>query len=174
MKQIFDILVSSSIGITPSSGTPVTELEEKCIDALHDLQNSLDNIHHTDIRVDSHPSNTQSELNKLINAFESYLHKSNNIDGENIESLMAQCIEHLNNEKETVRPRLEESQFRNLAEKISNTLNLLQEYKKIVIPIKTDHEDSSFNQHISNMVTISVDPSGSFISPVIRKYTNDG
>ncbi len=167
IKKIFDILVTSTIAITPSNNTSLMNLEEKCINALHDVQNSLDNIHNTDGRLHSHPSNTKSELNKLITAFESYLHKPDHIDHDNIESLMTQCIEYLNNEKETVKSQLKDNEFRNLNEKISNTLNLLQEYKRIIIPMKANHENSSFNRHISNMATVPSDTPGSFIFLVI-------
>ncbi len=122
--------------IPKSKETPLTNIEDKCINALHDIENSLDNIHNTDVRFHS---NTRFELNKLITALESHLYKS-----DNIEILMTKCVEHLNNEKEIVKLQLKENEFRNLNEKISNTLNLLQEYKRIVIPIKADREDSSF------------------------------
>ena len=146
------------MGITPSDDTPLT---------------SLDSIPNTNVRSDSHVSNTPSELRKLITDFESHLHQSDNIDRDNIESLMIQCTNYLNNEKETVKSSLEESEARNLAEKISSTLNLLQEYQRLITPITANHEDSPFNQHTSNMVTVPVDDSGSFISLVLRIHTNN-
>jgi hypothetical protein len=103
----------------------------------------------------------------LIHAFETYLHKPNNIDRDSIESLMAQCIEHLNNEKQAIVPQLKEIDFRSLNEKISNALNLLQEYKTIVMPIKINNEDSLFNGQISNMIMIQSDVPGNFVSLVM-------
>jgi hypothetical protein len=95
----------------------------------------------------------------LIHAFQSNLHKP-----DNIEFLMTQCIELLNNEKKAIVPQLEQIQYRNLNKEISKTLNILQEYKKILIPSIANNEDSSFNRNISNQITVLPDALGNFVS----------
>jgi hypothetical protein len=122
---------------------------------------------HVDVHLNPHSSNVQFEINKLIHAFESYIDKPDNNDRDKIELLMTQCIEQLNNEKQAIVPKLKEIDFRNLNEKISNTLNILQEYKKITMPIKTNNEDPSFNRHISSMIRVLQDAAGNFVSLVI-------
>ena len=131
--------------------------------ALHRVQNTLDAIDNTDSRFHSHASNTQIELNRLIDILEAELQKSNNINPDDIESLMTQCITLLNKEKKIIVPQLEEVDFQNLNEEISNTVNLLQEYKKTIIPSTANNQDSSFNRHISDMVMISSDPLSNYI-----------
>ncbi len=124
-------------------------------------------MNHVDVHLNPHSSNVQFEINKLIHAFESYIDKSDNNDRDKIELLMTQCIEQLNNEKQAIVPKLKEIDFRNLNEKISNTLDILQEYKKITMPIKTNNMDPSFNRHISSMIRVLQDAAGNFVSLVI-------
>jgi hypothetical protein len=124
-------------------------------------------MNHVDVHLNPHSSNVQFEINKLIHAFESYIDKPDNNDRDKIELLMTQCIEQLNNQKQAIVPKLKEIDFRNLNEKISNTLNILQEYKKITMPIKTNNEDPSFNRHISSMIRVLQDAAGNFVSLVI-------
>jgi hypothetical protein len=164
------------MNITPSKQSndiSLKNLEEKCIHALHSVQNTLDVIDNADVHLHRHSSNIQFEINRLIHAFETYLHKPNNIDRDTIESLMAQCIEHLNNEKQAIVPQLKEIDFRSLNVKISNALNLLQEYKTIVMPIKINNEDSLFNGQISNMIMIQSDFPGNFVSLVMWIIKNN-
>jgi hypothetical protein len=171
MEKIFNIIGFSSIGLTPSNqsnDTSVINLEEKCIHALSSVQNTLEVIENADVRLHPHPSNIQSEVNKLIQAFQSYLRKSDTIDRDNIELLMTQCIEQLNNEKKAIVPELKERHFQNLNENISHTLSLLQEYKKMTMPIQINNDNSPFNQHISNMMMVSPDTSGNFIFLVMQ------
>ncbi len=77
---------------------------------------------------------------------------------------MTQCIELLNNEKKAIASQLEQIHYRNLNKEISKTLNLLQEYKKILIPSIANNEDSSFNRNISNQITVLPDALGNFVS----------
>lgn len=141
------------------------DLEEKCINALQAVQNSLDNINHLQ---HSNPSNTPPAINKLITAFQLHLQQSENVDRDDIELLMTQCIEHWDNQKKSHTIQQTESHLRYFAEKLTMTLNLLQASKKIVIPAVINEENSLFNQQISNMIAVSSSPSGSLISVVIR------
>ncbi|CAF0796021.1 unnamed protein product [Rotaria sordida] len=129
---------------------PLTKLEEQSIHALQHVQNTLNTIDNTHLH--SHSLNIPVEQNKLIDIiFELNLRKP-----DNIEILMTKCIKLLNNEKSTiVVSQLEEVYFQNLNEEISNTFNLLQEYKKPTMPFIINNEDSSYNRHISNMIMIS-------------------
>jgi hypothetical protein len=138
-------------------------LEEQTMHALRRVQNTLDAIDNNDSRLHPHSSNTQIELNRLIDILESNIQKSNNINPDNIESLMTQCIKLLNKEKKIIVPQLEEIDFQNLNEEISNTVNLLQEYKKTIIPSTANNQDSSFNRHISDMFTVLSDPPSNFV-----------
>lgn len=113
-------------------------------------------------------SNNQLKINQLIHTFESYLHTPDDSDRDKIEFLMKQCIEQLNNEKQTIVPPSEEVDGRTLSEKLSYTLDLLKEYKKITIPIKTDNKDSSFQQHMSNMMKVLPDAPGNFVYLIIQ------
>ncbi|CAF3501540.1 unnamed protein product [Rotaria sp. Silwood1] len=135
---------SSTTRITSVTDMPLTNFEEKSIDALHHVENT---------HLHEHSLNIPFELNKLIDIiFESNLRKP-----DNIEILMTKCIELLTNEEQIIVPQLEEVHSQHMNEAISNTLNLLQEYKKLTMPFIINYEDLSYNRHISNMIKISSD-----------------
>ncbi|CAF3535060.1 unnamed protein product [Rotaria sordida] len=152
---------------------PLTKLEEQSIHALQHVQNTLNTIDNTHLH--SHSLNIPVEQNKLIDIiFELNLRKP-----DNIEILMTKCIKLLNNEKSTiVVSQLEEVYFQNLNEEISNTFNLLQEYKELTMPFIINNEDSSYNRHISNMIMISSESQTSLksinenIEQIIESNTN--
>ncbi|CAF4372649.1 unnamed protein product, partial [Rotaria sp. Silwood2] len=153
-KKTFNSIGSSTTKITSSNNSidmPLTNLEEKSIHELQRVHNVLDTIDHTDLHL--HSLNSPLELNKLIDIiFESNLHKP-----DSMEILMTKCIELLNNEKLTIASQLEEIHFQNSNKEIFNTLNLLQEYQRLILPFIINNEDSLYNRHISNMIMISSD-----------------
>ena len=144
-----------------------TNLEEKCIDALRSVRNTFDAIQNSNSHVNLQSTNIHPEINNLINAFQSYLDKPKNSDRDKIETLITQCIESSNNQKKTIEPQLEKFDFQDLNKKISNTLNLLQEYKKIAMPVKINTEDSPFNRQVSNMIKVLPAASSNIISLII-------
>ncbi|CAF3110243.1 unnamed protein product [Rotaria sp. Silwood2] len=153
-KKTFNSIGSSTTKITSSNNSidmPLTNLEEQSIHELQRVHNVLDTIDHTDLHL--HSLNSPLELNKLIDIiFESNLHKP-----DSMEILMTKCIELLNNEKLTIASQLEEIHFQNSNKEIFNTLNLLQEYQRLILPFIINNEDSLYNRHISNMIMISSD-----------------
>ena len=156
---MFHILLSLAICTTTTkklNDKALSDLEGRCINALQAVQNSLDNI---DRLRHSHSSNTQTELNKIITAFESHLLQSDTVHRDDIELLMVQCIEHWNNQKKSNETR----NLRYFANKLAMTLKLLQSSKNIAVPVKTNKKDSPFNQQMANMIETSPNPSGNFI-----------
>jgi hypothetical protein len=142
---------------------PLTNLEKKCIHALHRVQNALDIVDNNNVRLHPHRSNIQSDIEKLIDHFKSNLHKPDDVNRDDTEYLITQSLELLNNEKKAIASQLKESNFRNLDDKISDALNLLQEYKKISIPITSVKEDFTLNQHRSNIAVTTSDALGNLV-----------
>lgn len=141
------------------------DLEEKCINALQAVQNSLDNINRLQY---SRSSSTPPAINKLITAFQSHLQQLESADRDDIELLMTQCIEHWDNQKKSSTVQQTESHLRYFTEKITMTLNLLQASKKIVIPSVMNEVKPSFDQQMSKLIAVSPSSSGSSIFPLIK------
>jgi len=100
-------------------------------------------------------SETEFKLNRLMNNFESQMIESNDFDRDKIPLLMNEYIENLRKEKKLERIS---------RQKLTDAISLLQEQKKVTVPIKIDRKNPSFNQYISQITKIQTDTSGNIIS----------
>ena len=133
------VIVESLAAAPPAKANPIYH-ENKCLDALYRVQDTLQLLGDSNVPSYGHLSNVPSTLDALIDAFESSENLPNDPSRDTLDDLIPQTIEYLKNKNITLAPRLDETASRKLNDQISQACDLLQ---KLNTPEPSSHEQTA-------------------------------